>query len=51
VALENFSATYDGILTAPQDETLFLRIGADDRIRVIVNGDTLVNILRGRQRV
>ena len=51
VALENFSATYDGILTAPQDETLFLRIGADDRIRVIVNGDTLVNILRGRQRI
>ena len=51
VALENFSATYDGILTAPQDETLFLRVGADDRIRVIVNGDTLVNILRGRQRI
>ena len=51
VTLENFSATYDGILTAPQDETLFLRVGADDRIRVIVNGDTLVNIMRGRQRI
>jgi len=51
VTLENFSATYDGILTAPQDETLFLRVGADDRIRIIVNGDTLVNIMRGRQRI
>ena len=51
VALENFSATYDGTLTASQDETLFLRVGADDRIRVIVNGDTLVNIMRGRQRI
>ena len=51
VNLENFSARYDGTLIPTEDETLYLRVGADDKVRVIVNGDTLVNIWKVRQRI
>lgn len=51
VNLENFSARYDGQFTATQDETLTFRIGADDKVRLIVNGDTIVNIWKGRHRI
>ena len=51
VNLEHFSARYDGTLIATEDETLLLRVGADDKVRLIVNGDTLVDIWRGRQRI
>ena len=51
VNLENFSARYDGTLIPTEDETLFLRVGADDKVRVIVNGDTLVDIWKVRQRI
>ncbi len=51
VNLENFSARYDGTLIPAEDETLTLRVGADDKVRVIVNGDTLVDIWRVRQRI
>ncbi len=51
VNLENFSARYDGTFLPTEDETLYLRVGADDKVRVIVNGDTLVNIWKVRQRI
>jgi beta-glucosidase len=51
VNLENFSARYDGTLIPAEDETLTLRVGADDKVRVIVNGDTLVDIWKVRQRI
>ena len=51
VNLEHFSARYDGTLIPAEDETLYLRVGADDLVRVIVNGDTLVNIWKVRQRI
>ena len=51
VNLEHFSARYDGTLIPTEDETLYLRVGADDKVRVIVNGDTLVNIWKVRQRI
>jgi beta-glucosidase len=51
IRLENFSARYLGTLIADRDETLTLRTGADDLVRVIVNGDTLVNIWKVRQRI
>ena len=51
VNLENFSARYDGTLIPTEDETLYLRVGADDKVRVIVNGDTLVDIWKVRQRI
>ena len=51
VRLENFSARYDGTFIPTADETLTLRVGADDKVRVIVNGDTLVDIWKVRQRI
>ena len=51
VNLEHFSAHYEGTLTSDTDETLYLRIGADDKVRLIVNGDTVVNIWKVRQRI
>ncbi len=51
VNLEDFSARYVGTFIPMEDETLTLRVGADDKIRVIVNGDTLVNIWNVRHRI
>lgn len=51
VNLEDFSACYKGTFVPMEDETLTLRVGADDKIRVIVNGDTLVNIWNVRHRI
>ena len=51
VNLENFSARYMGTLIPTEDETLTFKVGADDMVRVMVNGDTLVNLWRARQRI
>ena len=51
VNLENFSARYVGTLIPTEDETLTLKVGADDMVRVMVNGDTLVDIWKVRQRI
>ena len=51
VNLEHFSARYDATLIPTEDETLTLRVGADDKVRVIVNGDTIVDIWKVRQRI
>ncbi|MBR1548814.1 MAG: glycoside hydrolase family 3 C-terminal domain-containing protein [Prevotella sp.] len=51
VNLENFSARYVGTLVPTTDEALTLRVGADDKVRVIVNGDTVVDIWKVRQRI
>ncbi len=51
VNLENFSARYMGTLIPDADESLTIRVAADDKIRVIVNGDTLINIWQVRQRI
>ena len=51
VNLENFSARYMGTLIPTEDEELVLKVGADDKVRVIVNGDTLVDIWKVRQRI
>ena len=48
---ENFSARYNATFIPTEDETLYLRVGADDMMRVIVNGDTLVNLWSARQRI
>ena len=50
VSLEHFSARYTGTLTAATDDVLLIRTSADDRVRVIVNGDTLINSWKQRQR-
>ena len=51
VNLENFSARYVGTLIPTEDETLTLKVGADDKVRFLVNGDTLVDIWKVRQRI
>jgi beta-glucosidase len=51
VSLENFSARFDGTLIPTQDETLIFNISGDDKLRLIVNADTLVNYWNPRQRI
>ncbi len=51
VNLEYFSARYEGSFTADRDETLTLSIGCDDKARVILNGDTVINKWKSRHRI
>jgi len=51
VNLENFSARLDGTLIPTRDETLIFSVSGDDRIRLLVNGDTIVNFWQARQRI
>ena len=51
VELEHFSARYDGTFIPTEDETLTLTLGADDKVRLILNGDTLVDIWKPRNRI
>ena len=51
VNLENFSARLDATLIPTRDETLIFTIGGDDKIRLLVNGDTIVNLWQARQRI
>ena len=51
VNLENFSARLDGVFKPTKDETLIFDISADDKLRLIVNGDTLVDIWKVRHRI
>ncbi|MDE7085617.1 MAG: glycoside hydrolase family 3 C-terminal domain-containing protein, partial [Prevotella sp.] len=51
VNLENFSARLDGIFKPTEDETLIFNISADDKLRLIVNSATLVDIWKVRHRI
>lgn len=51
VSLENFSARYEGAFKPDADETLTLSVGCDDKARVIVNGDTVINRWKSRHRI
>ena len=51
VSLENFSARLDATFIPTRDETVIFSIGADDKVRLIVNGDTIVDIWKVRQRI
>jgi len=51
INLENISARLDGTFIPTHDETVIFNISADDKLRLIVNGDTLVNIWSVRQRI
>ena len=51
VNLESFSARLDATLIPTRDETLIFTIGGDDKIRLLVNGDTIVNLWQARQRI
>ncbi|MBQ3752171.1 MAG: glycoside hydrolase family 3 C-terminal domain-containing protein [Prevotella sp.] len=51
VNLENFSARLDGTFIPTRDETVVFNISGDDKLRLLVNGDTLVNIWNVRHRI
>ena len=51
VNLTNFSARYEGVFTPEKDETLNVRMGCDDGYRLIIDGDTVANVWKGRARV
>ena len=51
VNLENFSARLDGTFIPTRNETLIFNISGDDKIRLQVNGDTIVDIWKARQRI
>lgn len=51
VNLTNFSARYEGIYKADRTEKLLFTIAADDRMRIIIGGDTVVNVWKSRERV
>ena len=51
VDLTNFSARLDATFIPTKDETIIFNINADDKVRLIVNADTLVNIWQVRNRI
>jgi len=51
VNLTDFSARYEGVYKADRSEALLFTISADDRMRVIINGDTIVDVWKSRSRV
>jgi beta-glucosidase len=51
VNLEHFSARLDATFIPEKDETVIFNIGGDDKMRLIVNGDTIVNIWQVRNRI
>ena len=51
VNLENFSARLDATFIPTRDETVIFNIYGDDKVRLIVNGDTIVDIWKVRNRI
>ena len=51
VNLEQFSARYDATFIPTRDETLSFEISGDDRFRLLINADTVVNHWSARQRI
>ena len=51
VNLEKFSARLDATFIPTKDETVIFNINGDDKVRFIVNGDTIVNIWQVRNRI
>lgn len=46
VNLTKFSARYEGVFTPTEDETLTIYAAADDRMAVIINGDTITEAIK-----
>ncbi len=51
VNLEHFSAQLHGTFKPTRDETIVFNLSVDDKIRLLVNGDTLINNWRVRDRI
>ena len=46
VNLEQFSALYEGSYTPAKDETITIKISCDDHGIVVLNGDTIINVVK-----
>ena len=51
VNLTDFSARYEGVFTPDEDGVLNFQLGCDDGFRLIIDGDTVANVWKGRARV
>lgn len=51
VNLEGFSARYEGTFVPENTEKVVLSLAFDDGARLIVNGDTLADVWKGRARI
>lgn len=51
VNLEHFSACCQGVFRPTRSEEIELTSGSDDKLRVIVNGDTLINQWKSKARI
>lgn len=51
VSLTDFSARYEGVYKADRTEKLLFNIAADDRMRIIIGNDTIVDVWKSRARV
>ena len=51
VELEHFSARYEGVLRSDKDLTLEFFVGADDQVRLLFDGDTLIDARKRSDRV
>ena len=50
VDLEHFSAAYEGTFRPTRSEELHLQLASDDLARLIINGDTVINNWKARER-
>lgn len=51
VNLEKFSAVYEGVFMPEKTEAITVSLSSDDKGRVIINGDTVINNWKARERV
>ena len=51
VNLEHFSARYEAVFTPTETEKLTLREGSDDKIRIYVNGEMVIEQWKSRHRI
>ena len=51
VNLKNFSARYEGTFTPTKDEVLTMREGSDDKIRIYVNDELVIEQWNSRHRI
>ena len=51
VELENFSATYEGVFCPKRSEMIVFNTSSDDRMRVVVNSDTIINNWKSKNRI
>lgn len=51
VELNNFTSRYEGTLKPKADSKLVFTCNADDRMRVILNGDTICNVWKTREKI